>query len=172
MPKGPLRMTPGTLMSRRKTRPQSLSFLRLLPPPHPFVRSGYHPFVPTCAQPIAIARSGGQGWHRLRGDRVSGAQRPRRPRARGNARSRREPLTRYEAEPACSGQAIVATSLCSVGSNTGIPTMMQYTHRQRVPILDLVSGMKAIGCDEQPLPRIVFWQEQQRKPKLMIFRFC
>ena len=42
--------------------------------------------------------------------------------------------------------------------------MMQYTHRQRgseaaVPIL--VSGMKAIGCDEQPLPRIVFWQDRR-----------
>jgi len=50
------------------------------------------------------------------------------------------------------------TLICG-GIQQLIPTMMQYTHRQRgseaaVPIL--VSGMKAIGCGEQPLPRVVF----------------
>ena len=66
------------------------------------------------------------------------------------------------------------TLICG-GIQQLIPTMMQYTHRQRgseaaVPIL--VSGMKAIGCGEQPLPRVVFWQivAQKRRcgQKLMI----
>jgi hypothetical protein len=66
------------------------------------------------------------------------------------------------------------TLICG-GIQQLIPTMMQYTHRQRgseaaVPIL--VSGMKAIGRGEQPLPRVVFWQivAQKRRcgQKLMI----
>ena len=71
------------------------------------------------------------------------------------------------------------TLICG-GIQQLIPTMMQYTHRQRgseaaVPIL--VSGMKAIGCGEQPLPRVVFWQivAQKRRcgQKLMIrFSLC
>jgi hypothetical protein len=55
--------------------------------------------------------------------------------------------------------------------------MMQYTHRQRgseaaVPIL--VSGMKAIGCGEQPLPRVVFWQivaQKRQCGQKLIIRF-
>ena len=44
----------------------TITFFSSLASPHPFVRSGYHPFVPTCAQRVAIARNGGQGWPRLR----------------------------------------------------------------------------------------------------------
>jgi hypothetical protein len=77
-------------------------------------------------------------------------------------------ITRHEAEPAFSGSVIVATSLHAVDPQQWIQTMMQiYASaarlRSTVPIL--VSGIKAIGCGERPLTRVVFWQIVTQKPQ-------
>ena len=71
-----------------------------------------------------------------------------------------ENTTRHEAEPASSGRSLPRPSMR--WTQKWIQTMM--------PIL--VSGMNAIGCGEQPLPRVAFWQivaqKRQYGQKLMV----